>query len=191
MPFDFEEATDEQLLGAFVAERDQDAIEALVRRHEGRVYGLAYRLLGNRADAADAAQEAFVLLIRKAKDFRGESAFSTWFYRIVVNASHDLRRKSSRQREIPTEEMEIHAETSEMQASDRIDLERALISLLPEQREAVVLRDIIGLSYQEIAETTGTPVGTVKSRIARARLALADLLGNRPAEARRLSEQER
>lgn len=191
MPFDFEEATDEQLLGAFVAERDQDAIEVLVRRHEGRVYGLAYRLLGNRADAADAAQEAFVLLIRKAKDFRGESAFSTWLYRIVVNASHDLRRKSARQREIPTEEMEMHAETSEMQASDRIDLERALISLLPEQREAVVLRDIIGLSYQEIAETTGTPVGTVKSRIARARLALADLLGNRPAEARRLSQQER
>lgn len=172
---DLESAADEELVRAFVHQGDRDALEVLLRRHETRVYGLAYRLLGNRADALDAAQEIFITLFRKARSFRGESAFTTWLHRLTVNTCHDFGRKRARTPE-PAEELEGSSPDAISAADDRMQIEEALAALAEEQRTAVVLRDFRGFSYQEIAQATGVPVGTVKSRIARARLALATIL---------------
>jgi len=167
-----EEAPDEALVKAFVGTGDQQALETLLRRHESRVFGMAYRILGNRADALDAAQDVFLTVFRRAKSFRHHSAFSTWLHRLTVNACHDLSRKKARA-PVPQEPHEkgISAKTSTVET--RIVVEEALTRLPTEQRSAVVMRDIYQLTYEEISSATGAPVGTVKSRIARGRLALA------------------
>lgn len=192
---DLETTADEDLVRAFVQQEDRDALEVLLRRHQTRVYGLAYRLLGNRADALDAAQEVFINLFRKAASFKGQAAFTTWLHRLTVNACTDLGRKRARTPQ-PIEEVEIASADPIDSADERLDVEKALKALPEEQRTAAVLRDLNGLSYQEIAEITGVPVGTVKSRIARARMALAGLLAynnilEEPApETSRLTDRE-
>lgn len=160
---------------AFTNDGDHDALAVLLRRHETRVYGLAYRLLGNRADALDASQEVFITLFRKARSFRAEAAFTTWLHRLTVNACHDLGRKRARMPEV-VEELEAVSPDQIQRSDERLAIESALAALPEDQRTAATLRDLIGLSYHEIAETTGVPVGTVKSRIARARVALARML---------------
>lgn len=171
---DLTSASDEQLVGNFTRLGDQDALEVLLRRHESSIFGLAYRMLGSRADALDATQEVFLTVFRKAGSFHHHSSFKTWLYRLTVNVCHDIGRKRARTPS-PTAD---RAEGSERpdDVETRLSVEGALQQLIADQRAAVVMRDLYGMSYGEIAACTGVPVGTVKSRIARARLHLAELL---------------
>lgn len=186
---DLGDPTDEDLIKAFIETSDQDAITDLLRRHESRVYGLAYRLLGNRPDAQDATQEVFISVVRKAKTFRFRSAFTTWLYRLTINACHDLRRRNTRA-PIPKEDVSPPDADSVSSSLDRMAIEEALRQLPHDQMEAVVLRDLFGAAYDEIAEATGVPVGTVKSRIARGRLRLHELLGEPTDDPTRLIKRE-
>ncbi|MEO7803266.1 MAG: sigma-70 family RNA polymerase sigma factor [Actinomycetota bacterium] len=177
--FDLETADDQDLVIAFVRSNDRDALEVLLRRHEAKIYGLAYRITNSRSDALDVTQEVLLTVFRKVGDFKGQSAFSTWLYRLTTNACHDLGRKKART-PVPTESIEprIHSDDPIRAATDQMVIEDALQRLIDDQRYAIVMRDILGLSYKEIAEVADVPVGTVKSRIARGRSALAQLLGS-------------
>ena len=168
--------TDEDLVRRFVSDGLSDAVDVLLRRHQDRVLGLAYRILGNRADALDASQDVFVAVFRKAASFRHQSAFTTWLYRLTVNACNDHARRRSRLPQ-PAEAVDVASPDAIGRADDRIAIAGALARLPLEQRTAVVMRDLLGLSYEEIAEATGSALGTVKSRISRSRGALASGLG--------------
>jgi RNA polymerase sigma-70 factor (ECF subfamily) len=150
-------------------------------------------MLGDEADAEDATQETLLLAVRSLSRFDGRSSFGTWIYRIATNACIDeLRRRQRRPlvgldhaRSGDTEGVANHgvlgprpAEDPADSAARRLDVDSALSSLPVEFRVAVVLRDLCGSSYEEIARAVGIPVGTVRSRIARGRAALADLLGD-------------
>ena len=152
------------------------AFEQLVERHEHRLYTLAARTLGSWEDAADAVQEALVRAWLALPKFRGDARFSTWLYRIVVNAAHDVRAK---RREPAAEEPPDPADPRDRFAEQELsgELQRALNGLDESYRVAVVLYDVLGCSYAEIAELTGVPEGTVKSRIFRGRGELAERLG--------------
>src|SRR5437879_2627779 len=183
---DLEALSDEELVRRFVSDGVPEAVGVLLARHQDRVFGLAYRILGNRADALDASQEVFVGVFRKAASFRHQSAFTTWLYRLTVNACNDHARRRSR---LPQPMEAVDAAPGAPQgagssssdaigrADDRIAIAGAIAKLPLEQRTAVVMRDLLGLSYEEIAEATGSAVGTVKSRISRGRAALAGALG--------------
>lgn len=179
-----EARSDEQLLEAFVS-GERAAFEELVRRHEDRLFGLALRMTGNRTDALDATQDAFVAAFRRARSFRGDSAFGTWLYRIAINATQDVLRKRGRVVLSATEETEAPAAAAVDRVEDvvvaRLDIARALGALPEEYREAVVMHDLGGVPYEEIAQLTGVPMGTVKSRISRGRRQLAGLLEHRDA----------
>ncbi len=170
--------SDEALLARFLDGSDA-AFSALMRRHEQRIFALALRMMGNRSDALDATQEAFIAAFRRARSFRGEAAFGTWLYRIAVNACKDLLRKRSR---LPAVSEEVVVERANVatapdeRAIARLDLARALASLQEDYREAVVMHDLGGIPYDEIAKITDTNIGTVKSRISRGRARLAELL---------------
>lgn len=170
-----ESQSDELLVAAFVESNDTRALEILLNRHESRVFGICYRILGNRADALDATQEVFLTVFRKARSFRHEAAFTTWLYRLTTNACHDSGRKNART-PIPSETIPNLEDRSLGDAGTRLEVEQALASLGEDQKTAVVMRDLYGLSYDEIAAATGAAVGTVKSRIARGRQALSELL---------------
>ena len=173
------ERSDELLLRDFIA-GDQDAFDELMRRHEDKIFALASRMTGNRHDALDATQEAFISAFRNARKFKGNSAFSTWLYRIAINACTDLLRR--RQRQIPVEDVEaggrIMSSVTE-DASLRVDLHRALQALSADHREAVVMHDVGGYPYEDIAAITGVNLGTIKSRISRGRKKLAETLEQR------------
>lgn len=170
-------------------EGDSDAVTELYRRHERRVYNLALRTLGNPWDAADVSQEAFIKAFRSLDSFKGESRFTTWLHRIVVNAAYDHLR---RQRPEPME-AEIIDDISGPSGSGAVvgsgregidpavdglsdPLRQALMSLNEGFRFAVVLCDLLGFPYSEAAEILGVQEGTIKSRIFRAREALAAAL---------------
>lgn len=186
---DLEGRGDEELVRSFVGEGDRDALEVLLRRHQGRVYGLAYRMLGNRADALDATQEVFVSVFRRATSFKHEAAFTTWLFRLAVNACNDLLRKRARTPE-PAESIEVPSPDALGRADERMVIDEALRRLPEEQRAAVIMRDLYGLAYEQIAEIAGVPAGTVKSRIARGRAALAEVMREQGREAGRLRGQE-
>jgi RNA polymerase sigma-70 factor (ECF subfamily) len=136
-------------------------------------------MTGNDADAADAAQNALIAVVRGLDSFDIRSQFSTWAYRIAVNSSIDeLRRRSRRSAASLDEIPPVRAETRDdtEQSADRIDVDAALRQLPPPFRAVVVLRDMCGLDYAEIAEILELPPGTVRSRIARGRGALVRLL---------------
>jgi RNA polymerase sigma-70 factor (ECF subfamily) len=153
---------------------DVDAFEVLVRRHQGGVYRVAVRLLGSDADAQDATQETFVRAWRGLARFRGESAVSTWLYRIVTNRCLNVivaRRPSERlDPDLPSVggDPAAIAEQRERFAA----VAREVASLPPEQRAALVLRDFEGLSYEEVAAALEVSVAAVKGRIHRARLSV-------------------
>ncbi|HEY4938078.1 MAG TPA: sigma-70 family RNA polymerase sigma factor [Actinomycetota bacterium] len=176
---DLEALGDEELVRRFVSDGSSDAVDVLLRRHQDRVLGLAYRILGNRADALDASQEVFVAVFRKAASFRHQSAFTTWLYRLTVNACNDHARRRSRLPQ-PAEAVDVASPDAVGRADDRLVIAGAMRKLPLEQRTAVIMRDLLGLSYDEIAQATDTAVGTVKSRISRGRAALAGGLGERP-----------
>lgn len=138
-------------------------------------------MTGSDADAADAAQEAMISIVRGLPRFDGRSAFTTWAYRITANACIDELRRRARRPEpgLPPVEQPTPAAAplTDQSVTDRLDLDAALARLPRDHRLVVALRDQLGLGYAEIAAVAGVPVGTVRSRLARARAALADHLG--------------
>lgn len=171
---------------------NREAVEVLLRRHYDRLHALCWRMLANKGDAEDATQEAMIAIVRGLPSFDGRSAFSTWAYRVATNAALDeLRRR--RRRPLPTpgdgedaawsrDGRLTPAATAGARGdpgdavSARLDVDEALQHLPEEQRSAVVLRDLLDLDYAEIAEVLSIPIGTVRSRIARGRRAIASLL---------------
>lgn len=178
--------SDEDVLGRFL-NGDETAFATLVRRHQDRIFSLACRMMGDRGDALEATQETFLLALRQAAAFRGQSAFGTWLYKIGINACRDLLRKKKRWAR-PDDDIEARAATASAPSLDeavalRLDVARALAALPLEYREAVAMHDLGGVPYEEIAATTKAPLGTVKSRISRGRRMLAELL-EQPVESR-------
>ena len=152
----------------------------LMRRHEDRLFAMALRMLGNRADALDATQDAFLSAFRQAQSFRGDAAVGTWLYRIGLNACKDFLRKKKRWVAQDDVDEKDEARTADTRLDDRVatrmDLQEALAKLPDEYRDAVVMHDLGGIPYEEIAALTNTMIGTVKSRISRGRRRLAELL---------------
>lgn len=170
----------------------EGAFRALYEQYRDRVYNVCYRITGNSSDALDAAQETFGILFRKVGEFRFESKFSSWVYRIAVNASIDLRRRANsrwvasldaiREGDGTDGDVGGHLDLSDelgngpMVAASKRELEgevqRAILRLSPKMRVITILRYVEDLSYEEIAETLQISLGTVKSRLARAHQAL-------------------
>ena len=153
----------------------------LLRRHHDAVYRICRRIAGNDADALDATQEALIAVVRGLPRFDGRSAFTTWLYRVSTNACLDeLRRRRRRPTPTDDEAMPVRRDDGAPAFDDtvgsRLELDDALATLPEEFRAAVVLRDQLGLDYAEIAEVLEIPPGTVRSRIARGRSALARAL---------------
>ena len=191
--------------GAAVADArtgDTRAFEVLVIRYQTRLVNYAAALIGDSGAAEDVAQEAFVRAWRGLGRFRGESSFRTWLYRIATNVARTHRERRGRQSEIVGRSLddetgapaagEVPSAEAGVEASlaTREAIDRALAELPEELRLAVVLRDVEGLDYKEIAGVTGAPIGTVESRIFRARRRLRTLLrplaGTRPATGARI-----
>ncbi len=164
---------------------DQQALDQLLRMHQDRIHALCRRLAGNDADALDATQEALIAIVKGLPRFDGRAKFSTWSYRVATNACLDELRRRGRRPDPGLPDYETAslspvggttprdpAET----VSAAIDVDRGL-ALVPEEfRTAVVLRDVAGLDYAEIAEVLDLAPGTVRSRIARGRARLADAI---------------
>ena len=173
-------------LARAAAEGSEEAFAKLVELHEKRVYALALRLTGNQEDAADVAQEAFLSAWRGLPNFRGDAGFSTWLYRLTSNAAIDHLRKTRRRKaesslddtamglEVPdpAPTPQDQAETESLREAVRWGLGE----LTQEHRQALTLREYQELSYEEIAAQLGVDLGTVKSRISRARAALRKIL---------------
>jgi RNA polymerase sigma-70 factor, ECF subfamily len=178
---------DAALVADFLA-GDEQAFDALVARHERRVYAICYRYFGNTSDAEDATQDTFLTLLRRASTYAGTAAFSTWLYRVATNACNDLARRRARRPRSAGTDVERLADWAAAgdPLGDRelgVDLERALATLEPATRTAIILHDVRGLPYEEIATQLDLPVGTVKSRIHRGHARLAETLaGHRAAE---------
>lgn len=163
---------------------DQGAFTQLVRRHEGRVFAVALRMLGREEDALDATQDAFLTVFRKAGQFRGESAFTTWLHRITVNACYDILRKKARQpllRAVGDDEREAEpgppVEDHAAAVAGGIDVELALREVPEGFRAVLILADVHDLPYEEISTILEIPTGTVKSRLHRGRAALGRAMG--------------
>ena len=170
-------------------DRDERAFRELLEAHRDRVYNITYRMLGNRAEAEDLAQEVFITVFKTIDTFREESKFSTWLYRVTVNHCKNrikyLARRHDRDRDELDETSQqangaIAGATPRTPQPDRAlegvqmeaILQKAIEGLDDDHRIVVVLRDVEDLSIEEICEITGLPDGTVKSRLHRARLAL-------------------
>lgn len=177
---------------------DLDAFDKLVRLYEKQVYNVALRFVGSPEDAFDISQETFLRVFRSLSGFKGNSAFSTWIFRVESNICIDYARKESRRRRhersfvVDTDDGEVVLEVPDIRYSPENASEKAMLAealrecmkrLSPEHRQVLSLREASGMSYAEIAETLGIEEGTVKSRIARARETLRSLLikeGNFP-----------
>jgi RNA polymerase sigma factor (sigma-70 family) len=166
--------------------------EAFFNENQTAVYNLALRMTGSEQDALDASQDAFLKAFHSLSSFRGDSKFSVWLYRLTSNACLDLLRRRSRRSEVSLTECgdDDEAEPAELSIPDerfcpeteldkkelREAVQRAVVHLPPDFQQALLLREVSGLSYEEIAETLQLESGTVKSRIFRARKKLIQLL---------------
>lgn len=190
-------SSDESRLVERARRGDVAAFEALISQHEKRIYGLAYRLTGNHEDASDMAQEAFVRAYTSLGEFRGDSSFSTWLHRIVYNACRDELRRRQRQRvsfldePMDKEDGELARQWADPgdgpeQALERRELQRlvreAVLGLDEDHRDILILRDFQDLTYEQIRDVLGVSLGTVKSRLNRARAALKEALQARLAD---------
>lgn len=171
--------TDEQLLERHAA-GDRQALDELFRRHRMPAYRVAYRLLGQEADALDAVQEAFIKVLTKLDGFERRSSFKTWLLRVVSNAALDLARKRGRRGTLPAESDDstdaasglavIHDPTEGLHNADlRRQLDKALNSLPEVMRQTFILHVDGDLSYKDVAEVLGISIGTVMSRLFYAR----------------------
>lgn len=177
-------APDDKLLVKRSKAGELDAFEELVRRYERKIYALAYQYVGNHDDANDIAQDAFINAYKTLTSFRGESSFSTWLYRITINACLDqIRKQSKRNRLILDSAMMPHRENrlllTELSPEEHVEqeelkelLQRCLKSLSSDHRLVLILREVHGLSYNEISYCLGCPLNTVKVKLHRARQAL-------------------
>ena len=178
--------TQEQQWIAQARQGDQVAFEQLVHLYEKRIYALALRMCGSPEDAAEVAQEAFLAAWRGLPTFRGEAGFSTWLYRLASNAAIDHLRRAKKQRgdlSLDDEDLGLDAVSEDpgpQDAAERQELRQAVTAALrllsDDHRQVLVLREIQSLSYEEIAEVLELDLGTVKSRISRARSALRKIL---------------
>jgi RNA polymerase sigma-70 factor, ECF subfamily len=167
------------------ADGDPDAFGVLFKRHSGRLWAVALRITCDPDEAADALQDAMISAFRRAGDFRGESAVTTWLHRIVVNASLDLlRRRSARSvswsgdpDELPVPEPRQGTDSAAATES-RLDIDAALRLLPPPQRASLILVDMLGYSVADAAVILGVSEGTVKSRCARSRAKLLPYLSH-------------
>ncbi len=184
---------DEAAIVAQARAGNMASVEKLILKYQDRVYNTILKICGNEADAAELAQDAFVRAIQGLKDFRGQSSFYTWLFRIAVNLTFNFCKKNSKisfqslQEETDEEtnrqlkdyliDKNIQ-EPSELASKKEVQslILKALEKLDPQQRAVVVLRDIEQMSYNEIAETLDIEIGTVKSRIARGRKNLREIL---------------
>lgn len=175
--------------------RNPGAFEALIERYQGPIFNLVYRMLGNREEAEDLAQEVFITVFKQIDGFRGEASLSTWLYRIASNHCINRRKYLSHRRHYDGRSLSDLGDREELgggrlqtatrpprpdEMAEGLELERAIqecITALDEDHRLVlVLRDIQSLSYEEIVEITGIAIGTVKSRLHRARMALKEKL---------------
>lgn len=178
---------DEAAVVARAADGDRTAFTRLMEHYQSACYGLAWRLLGNADQAADATQDAFIHAYRAIGSFRG-GVFRSWLLRITANASYDILRRQQRRPASPLPDGEEGSalELPDIDAPNPVaeatrsdlyrHLEAALQHLPPDQRTAVVLCDVYGMDYNEVAAMTASALGTVKSRIHRGRLKLRELL---------------
>jgi RNA polymerase sigma-70 factor (ECF subfamily) len=183
----------ERLLIARLRDRDEQAFREVFRQYMDKVFSLTYRMLGNRQEAEDVAQEVFITAFKSIESFRGEAKFSTWLLRIAANHSknrikHLARRptegvdpddvsqvRSMPDRPAPPVQAQISEPDKMLEAAQTNALiEQAIAALDEDQRLLVVLRDVEELSYEEIGEITGLPEGTIKSRLHRARMAIKE-----------------
>lgn len=189
----------ERLLLARLRERDERAFKEMVEKYQDRVFNLLYRMVGSKEEAEDLAQEVFITVFKSIDQFRGDSKFSTWLYRIAANHCKNRIKYLARRHDRQTSELnaiterEAAAQGGEAIGAGHIEgpdrflegaereriVQAAIAELEDEHRLVVVLRDIEELSYEEICEITGLPEGTVKSRLHRARLALKERLEKR------------
>jgi RNA polymerase sigma-70 factor, ECF subfamily len=186
----------ERLLLRRLRDRDERAFREMVEEHQHRVFNLLYRMIGTREEAEDLAQEVFVTVFKSIDQFRGDSKFSTWLYRVAANHCKNRIKYLSRRHDRDTGVLDDAAERAAVaqggepigaghikgpdRALEGVELDRmvqkAIAELDEDHRLVVVLRDIEELSYEEICAITGLPEGTVKSRLHRARLALKEKL---------------
>ena len=186
----------ERLLMARLKERDPSAFDEIMRRYGDKVFSLSYRMLGNRHEAEDVAQEVFITVFKTVDTFRGEAKFSTWLLRIAANQSKNrikylARRPTDGTGEVddaapavngngtpgPVAHAQIDAPDKLLEAAEMEALmQQAIATLDEEHRLLVILRDVEELSYQEIGEITTLPEGTIKSRLHRARMAIKEYL---------------
>lgn len=180
--------TDDQKLIEESLNGQRDAFGQLVVRYQDRLYNTLLRALGSAEDAADAAQEGFVQAFQKLGTFRGESSFYSWLFRISMNAAISTKRKNKRmtasidaaREQAGVEPEDIHPTVQPSYAIELSEqqqlVQNALAGLSEEFRSAIVLKEIEGMKYEEIADVLGCPIGTVRSRIFRARTELKDKL---------------
>jgi len=170
-----------------------DAYEKLVITHQSNVYNLALKMTGNVADAEDVTQEAFFKAFRLLRSFRGDSRFSVWLYRLTNNLCIDFLRKKKRTQTVSLSNVDDEGDEYSFDVADeretpessamRKELSEAINNSINElddlQREIIIMREVTNMSYTEIASTLNISEGTVKSRLSRARKALADILHNK------------
>src|SRR5262245_62111138 len=181
-------SADDQRLIAACLEGDTAAFSILVRRYQDRLYNTVYRLLDNAEDAQDVVQEAFLHAYQSLDSFKGDSLFFTWLYRIAVNTAISLKRKrrvvlsidGARSGEIslePTDPSDVtRPGFSVEQEEQESRVRRALAQLSPEHRAVLVMKDMEGEKYETMAEVLQVPIGTIRSRLHRARLELREIL---------------
>ncbi|MGW6843529.1 RNA polymerase sigma factor [Streptomyces sp. NPDC054958] len=174
------DALDDSVLAVRSAEGDEDAFAVLVRRHSGRLLALAQHLLGNRTDAEDAVQDAFLSAWRRLPEFRHSASFGTWMYRIVTNRCLNTLRHPPHPLPLDAVPEPAAADSSPPQAAETdaaaAALTKALLGLRPELRVCWVLRELHGLHYDEIAQVVGSSEQTVRGRLFRARRALMEAM---------------
>jgi len=177
------EGEDRELVERF-ARGESRAFDTIVEKYEQRVYAIALRMTGNVEDARDAMQDVFISALRALRSFRGDAQLSTWIHRVAVNASLDVLRKRKRHVAQPLEEAgerpsdDVGPEDAAARAARAVEVQRALQAVSEEHRAVLVLHDLQDLDYAETAAALDIPVGTVKSRLHRARSEMARLLGH-------------
>lgn len=176
----------DQVLVDRAKRNDQDAFRLLVEKYQSRVIGLVWGLVEDRAAAEDVAQEAFLRMFVGLKGFRGQSSFRSWMFQIAINAARTHRKARGRRLDVPSgEAIDLDAAAGTDRLDDAVvardEVRSAMAGLPPEMREAVLLRDLNGLDYREIADVLDVPIGTVESRIFRGRARLRQALAPKPA----------
>jgi RNA polymerase sigma-70 factor (ECF subfamily) len=176
-----ESLEDRDLVARFLASRDEAAFRALYRRYAGFLYRFLLRLSSGDASAADEGlQETWVRAARGLSGFQWRSSLKTWLAGVAIRWWREFERSAGREAELP-DESELPPASPVRGEIERLDLERALASLAPGYRRAILLHDVEGYTHEEVAELTGVDVGTSKSQLSRARSALrARLAGRNP-----------